>query len=402
MIRTLAIILALSTSFAALSAMEASAQVTEQTDKSEEDWRKSKKKRDTSDIFEDILNRRSIGQGNGTYPQNPIDSLPEESRRHLMKERAKVIAESDPGTSPDAPYSPSEAAKTDPELAEQEKEAWTVIMTDMKGGSSSGQGQPGTGPNKIAIAGQGGGQGDSQSQDRSVMRGGSSQSVADILAQIKGLKSAGGGVGGSRPSGSPSRQGPLGTGTGQQQGSQGQGTAGQGTVSQGASGQSPLGQGVEGQSQSQSQTGADAKAAQQAQAQAQAQEKADAAGQAAAEAQAQADSAAKAAQQAQAIAQAKGDATSQMKSEIANDIAQMSQAKADKAAQEAAQAKAEAQAQSAAKAQADAHTAAHAEAIEKAKQAPEPIGPLDRIKREREERPTGTQTSASDYLKRSK
>ncbi|MEP3889800.1 MAG: hypothetical protein ABJN69_04985 [Hellea sp.] len=400
MIRTLAIILALSTSFMALSAVEASAQVTDQTDQSEEDWRKSKKKRDTSDIFEDILNRRSTGQGNGTYPQNPIDNLPEESRRHLMKERAKVIAESDPGTTPDAPYSPSEAAKTDPELAEQEKEAWTVIMTDMKGGSSSGQGQPGTGPNKIAIAGQGsgqgGGQGDSQ-RNSSVMRGGSSQSVADIMAQIKGLKSAGGGMGGSIPTGSPSRQGPLGSGTGQQQGPQGQAPSGQGSSGQGASGQSSGDQ-----SQSQSQTGADAKAAQQAQAQAQAQANSDAAGAAAAQAQAQADSAAQAAQQAQAEAQAKGDSTSKMKADIANDIAQMAQEKADSAAQKAAQAKAEAQAQSAAKAQQDAHTAAHVEAIEKANQAPESIGPLDRIKREREERIAGTQTSASDYLKTSK
>lgn len=198
----------------AVPVMTASAQVTEQTDKSEEDWRKSKKKRDASDIFEDILDKRDVGVGTNQYPQNPVESLPEESRLHLMKERAKVIAETEPGHTPDAPYNPSEAAKSDPELAEQEKEAWTVIMTDLEGGESQGQGQGGSGPNKVVVAGQGGQSGEqgNQSQGRSVIRGGSSQSVAEILAQIKGLKSGSGASGGSgqpEPGNGGQTQGPL-------------------------------------------------------------------------------------------------------------------------------------------------------------------------------------------------
>ena len=356
MIRTLAITLALSTSFVALSAMDAAAQTTEQTDKSEEDWRKSQKKRDTSDIFEDILNRRNTGQGSNQYPQNPIDSLPEESRRHLMKERAKVIAESDPNTTPDAPYTPSEAAKTDPELAEQEKEAWTVIMTDMKGGASQGQGQGGSGPNKIAVAGQGGGQsggqsggqGNDSSRSPSVMRGGSSQSVAEIMAQIKGMKSGRSGGTGTVPA-----QGPMGGGHMPQ--------------GQGSSGQSPLGQGTQGQSQTDTQT------------------KAAAAAQQAAEAQAQADAAAKAASE--AAAKAQSDAGAQAEAEAAAKAASDAQAQAEAAAEAASQAEAEARAETIAKAEAATH-------------APEPIGPLERIKRERETNTSGTQTSASDFLKK--
>jgi len=87
-------------------AAPAYAQSTEQTDRSEEDWRKSRKKSDTSDIFEDILNNRTTGSGNGYGPPNPIESLPEDSRRHLMKERAKILATSQPGQTPNMPYNP--------------------------------------------------------------------------------------------------------------------------------------------------------------------------------------------------------------------------------------------------------------------------------------------------------
>ena len=127
MIRELAIIFTLSTSAIALCGVDAIAQTTEQTDKSEEDWRKSKKKPDSSDILEDILNNRSIGQGSNQYPQNPVDILPEESRRHLMKERAKVIALSEPGKEVDAAYTPSEAAKTDPELQNRKKKPGRLL-----------------------------------------------------------------------------------------------------------------------------------------------------------------------------------------------------------------------------------------------------------------------------------
>ena len=116
-------------------AAPAYAQSTEQTDQSEEDWRKSQKKSDTTDIFEDILNNRNIGSGNGYGPPNPIETLPEESRRHLLKERAKILATSEPGTTPNTPYNPSEAAKSDSDLQEQEKEAWEDIVEDLKGRS---------------------------------------------------------------------------------------------------------------------------------------------------------------------------------------------------------------------------------------------------------------------------
>ena len=62
-----------------VDAAPAYAQSTEQTDQSEEDWRKSQKKRDTTDIFEDILNNRTTGSGNGYGPPNAIETLPEES-----------------------------------------------------------------------------------------------------------------------------------------------------------------------------------------------------------------------------------------------------------------------------------------------------------------------------------
>ncbi len=218
------------------------AQDTTQTDQSEEDWRKSQKKSDTSDIIEGIINNTTGGWGNPLPPLSPVEQLPEESRRHVMKERARVMAETNPGEPMDTTYNPSEAAKGDPDLMEQEKEAWDVIMTDLEGGSGQGSGQPGDGPNKVAVAGRGGGQG--QPSDPSVMRGGSSASVADILAQIKGLKGTGGG-GSGQPGGQQTGQGqmptgPLGQGgpstTGQDQGN---GTAPQGqSAQQGASTQS--------------------------------------------------------------------------------------------------------------------------------------------------------------------
>lgn len=232
MIRTLTIALAICLPLTALSAAPASAQVTEQTDKSEEDWRKSKKKRDASDIFEDILNTRSIGVGTNQYPQNPVDNLPEDSRRHLMKERAKVIAEADLETVTRAPYVPSEAAKSDPELAEQEKEAWTVIMTDLEGGGAPSQDGASSGPNKIAVAGQGG---SSREPNASPMRGGSSASVADIMAQIKGMKAGGsrsGNAGNARTASDGNSDGASGA-----QGSQQQSENGTESGSQGSSGE---------------------------------------------------------------------------------------------------------------------------------------------------------------------
>lgn len=224
---------------------------TTQTDKSEEDWRKSRKKTTTDDIFEDILNRRSTGSGYGMGPENPMDSLPEESRRHLMKERAKVIATSDPGQTVTTPYTPSEAAKTDADLQAQEKGAWDKLVSDMNGGQGNNQGQgqakdqgqgqsagqtQGQSPDHAKSGTQSGsqsgqtgssgqtnqaGQSDGDSHSSSPLRGGSSASVADILAKIKGMQSGSGGAPQGNPSGNQT-SGPQGanqqSGNGEQSG----------------------------------------------------------------------------------------------------------------------------------------------------------------------------------------
>ena len=367
MIRTLAIILALSTSYTAFTAVEVHAQVTDQTDKSEEDWRKSKKKHEDPTDFKDILNRRTFGSTIQNFPQGPVDALPAESRRHLMKERAKVIATSEVGKTPDAPYVPSEAAKTDPQLQDEEKQAWTAIMTEMQigdvqSGKAGAPSQGGNDPNKVVFSGKGGGA--PSGQKSSVLRGGSSGSVADIMAQIKGMKVKGmkslpqmpqgqmpqgmpaglpqGMPQGQAPTGQmPSGQNPLGSMPKAPMAPQGQMPSGQAPAGQTPSGQAPQKSDTSGQNSSDTQTNSQA----------------DAQAQAAAQAQAEA--------QAQAAAQAQSDAQSQTDSQ------------------------ADAQAQ-----QADAGTGGKAAA--------ETIGPLERIKQQREQSTSGTSSSASDYLKKYK
>ena len=170
------------TSMAFISPMPAIAQDTDQTDQSEEDWRKSQRKRTSNDDFDPIINPGGLGTGISLPPLEPIDTLPEESRRHLQRQRAKVIAELEFGEEPgDVPFEPSEAAKSDPSLAAEEEEAWEVILTDLQG-SGGGEQQGEGGPNKVAVAGRGGG------SSNSVTRGGSAQSASDILAQLKGLQ----------------------------------------------------------------------------------------------------------------------------------------------------------------------------------------------------------------------
>ncbi len=174
------------------------AQTTDQTDASEEDWRRSQRKARSRNDTDTIINTTSIGAGAPLPEYRPIDSLPEESRRHLQRQRAKIIAEVEFGEDPgEVPFEPSEAAKTDPNLAADEEEAWEVILTDLRSSGSNGQGEGG--PNKVAVAGRGGG------ASSSVTRGGSAQSAADILAQLKGLQTSG-----TRPS--TSGASPSGTG----------------------------------------------------------------------------------------------------------------------------------------------------------------------------------------------
>ncbi|MEM9600818.1 MAG: hypothetical protein AAF926_07335, partial [Pseudomonadota bacterium] len=136
-------------------ALPAYAQVTDQTDQSEEDWRKSRKKSGNSDIYR-TPNTTTTGVGSiDVKPLTPVERLPSDSRRHLMRERAKAIAESEDGDISDAEYVPSEAAQSDEQLMREEQEAWDIIVTDATGGS--GQGTSQGGPNKVAIAGQGNG-----------------------------------------------------------------------------------------------------------------------------------------------------------------------------------------------------------------------------------------------------
>lgn len=378
MIRTVLLSLALSTGLAVIHSTPAYAQSTDQTDQSEEDWRKSKKKKNTTDILEDIVNIRNTGAGDVSRPMTPMESLPEESRRHLQKERAKLLANADMGGNDeiksitDAGYKPSEAAKSDPDLAEQEKEAWDVILTDMKGGNGSSSGQAQDGPNKIAVIGQGGGQGSKGSRGSSTMRGGSSQSVADILAQIKGMQSAGGGgsQGQSQGQGQSQRQGPLGTGGAGQQQAQGFGKgqqAGQAGGQGQASGQGQQGQqqGQQGQQSAQN-SGQGQQQGQQGQSQQQAQQQNQS--------------------QQQGQQQAQGQSDSQSQSQSQSD------------AQSAAQASASAQSQSDAAAQAQAQGDAQSAAQAQTQTPRETMSPLDRIKNSRDNDSRGRRTSASDYL----
>ena len=268
------------------------AQTTTQTDQSEEDWRNSQKKPGSDDIFEDIRNNRSTGAGNVlTGPPNPLDSLPEESRRHLVNERAKALATGDLNNIENTPYTPSEAAKSDERLARQEEQVWKEIIGGGQGGQQGQQGQQGNQAGQQGQqggqagqqgqqAGQQGGQGSQagqqgqQGQDGSAqqrtpqgIRGGSSNTVADILAGIKGrgfnpngvpggtspTGSPNGVPGGTSPTGSPNGvpggTSPTGSPNGVPGGT-GQGTSPQGTQAGGGqSSQGKQGQGQQGSSQ---------------------------------------------------------------------------------------------------------------------------------------------------------
>lgn len=198
-------------------AVPAFSQVTDQTDQSEEDWRKSRKKSGTSDIFRQP-NSNPLGTGApiADYePVSPVERLPSESRRHLMRERAKAIAESDDGDISDAEYVPSEAAKSDEQLMREEKEAWDVIVTDMQG--SGGTAKSEGGPNKVAVAGQNG------SSPAPGSRGGSTRTLQEIMDAIKNGQSSSGGAGGSPSNGEGATgSSPSGAGTSQGDGEQSQ------------------------------------------------------------------------------------------------------------------------------------------------------------------------------------
>lgn len=167
-------------------ALPAYAQVTDQTDQSEDDWRKSRKKSGTSDIYRNRnTNSTGVGAPRGEFePISPVERLPSESRRHLMKERAKAIAMSDDGDISDAEFVPSEAAQSDDQLMRDEQEAWDVIVTDMQG--SGGTATSDGGPNKVAVAGQNG------ATPARGSRGGSTRTLQEIMDAIKSGQTGGG------------------------------------------------------------------------------------------------------------------------------------------------------------------------------------------------------------------
>jgi hypothetical protein len=169
-------------------ALPAYAQVTDQTDQSEDDWRKSRKKSGTSDIYR-TPNTSRTGSGAPSIdyePVSPVERLPSESRRHLMKERAKAIAESDDGDLSDAEYVPSEAAQSDEQLMRDEQEAWDVIVTDMQGSGGEAPSASDGGPNKVAVAGENG------ATPTRGSRGGSTRTLQEIMDAIKSGQTGGG------------------------------------------------------------------------------------------------------------------------------------------------------------------------------------------------------------------
>ncbi len=372
MIRTFAMALALSTSFTVLIGPAAYAQTTQapdtdRTDQSEEDWRKSQKKKSGNDTIEDIFKNKSIfgsGAGQG-YEPSPMESLPENSRRHLKKQRAKVIATSDPHNIPDAAYEPSEAAKSDPELAAQEKTVWDGMVKDMQTGGSGQPGQAGTGQGSQGQSPQGqSGQGQSQpgqsgqSQSRNKpgpVRGGSSTSVADILGKIKGMKSVKGslpkGMPTGIPKGIPGAKNPFGTSPSgkSKKGtrSKGEGKKGKSPTGEGqTSGQAPAGNEGENKSASGSESQNDA-------------------------------------QNTQAQTPAQNSGAQQTAAQTANNTAKANQTQSNPSTN----------------AQTSPPSTGPLSQTDSSRPARDVLGPLERMKQEREASTTGRQSSAYDFLK---
>ena len=339
------------------TAVPAYAQVTDQTDQSEEDWRKSRKKRGSSDIYE--RNTTTIGNGLGTIgeikPVSPVERLPSESRRHLMKKRAEAIANSPDGSISDAAFEPSEAAKSDEALRRDEEEAWEVITTDMEGAGGQATTPSQGGPNKVAVAGRNG------TAPAPGSRGGSTATLQEIMDAIKSGR-MGNGSGGGQGNGQGSGQGGA-QGDGQGDGSAPQpgAVAGVGSLPQGQPGS-----------------------------------------------QGQADGSAQGSGQDQGDGQPAGSASGQ--DGQAQDSATQGDnlGQAQQAGDGEAQADAQAQADSRADAQARADALAElqgsdlpGDADDRAQREREALSPLERMRRAREEREAGgSERSASDYLGR--
>ena len=247
---------------------------TTQSDKEEEDWRNSRRKSDPGD-FDPISNPVDTGIGDILITTDPIDRLPPESRRHLKRERAKVIAGmGTDGDVQDAAYEPSDDAQDDPRLAAQEKAVWEEMMQELGSGSGSdaatdpsdnggqgqaqaqsgqgqGQGQQGQGSGSEGTGQQAGTTGSTQA-----MRGGSATSASDILNRMRGQSPATGQTGSasgqSNGQGQSSGQGQ----TGSQAGQTGSAQAGTATGSSSSGGQTGQAQTAGGTGQSDGQAGA--------------------------------------------------------------------------------------------------------------------------------------------------
>ena len=189
-------------------------QETKQTDQSEEDWRKSQRKSGSEDPVDIFSSTSGTGFGEPLSPLEPIDRLPEESKRHLSKQRAIAIAGMGPDDNlEDIDYEPSDAAKKDPVLAADEQAAWEDMVEALgEGGEPDDGTRPGdeleelTGEqadnsqppasqgnseqSETAESGPAGstaqGEAQRQPQDRSIMRGGSAASASDILKRMRG------------------------------------------------------------------------------------------------------------------------------------------------------------------------------------------------------------------------
>ncbi|NNJ64532.1 MAG: hypothetical protein HKP16_03125 [Xanthomonadales bacterium] len=188
-----------------------------------------------------------------------IDKLPEESRDNIRDQLVDVIVENGEWEPSDAldeyPYEPTEAAKKDPVLMEQEQEAWDEQVekyhereaaafgtyrgpvpgpgnpTGQQGGGQAGQtgqgsgedgGQGGSGQGGSG-EGNGGGSGTagtypaggSNGDDDSASTAGVSESALDFLRGRQGQSSAGGGSGGPGETGTPPGSPGQGSGAGE-------------------------------------------------------------------------------------------------------------------------------------------------------------------------------------------
>lgn len=158
---------------------------TDQTDQQEDDWR-NQNRVGSSNPFDPRPNSSNQGWGVNMPQMDPVDQLPEESRRHLAQMRTQAITSADL-ENPDfenIAYEPSDTAQGDPDLMAREQAAWEDILADMQAamGTGGGGSQPDAQP--AVMAGQGTGTGGGSGMQPTTMSGGGNQSAAEMLAQM--------------------------------------------------------------------------------------------------------------------------------------------------------------------------------------------------------------------------